>query len=325
MRYQRIVLTTIALIALATGSVVAAEPSEADLVTSCTGTASNVTVPGDLFVPAGRSCELTSVVVNGNTTVRAGANLLLTGSTLNGSLTVQADGFASASGATVTGATRLNTAFGAFSENSSFGGNVVAADSGFFYSLGSSLQAVTSSNGETYLESVRMSRNLTTAGDLLTDVYNSVVQGTVSVTGASMGSVLCVSEIDGNASFSGSGAGAGGILQIGASAPLTGCGFNVFAASVALTDNLAPSFVSDNVIRGALVCTGNNPAPVGSSTRIRGQATGQCAAPAPAAAARFGPAAASGTRKADIQAKVESRRGAGEQAATMAGPARIGS
>jgi len=224
MRYQRIVLTTIALIALATGSVVAAEPSEADLVTSCTGTASNVTVPGDLFVPAGRSCELTSVVVNGNTTVRAGANLLLTGSTLNGSLTVQADGFASASGATVTGATRLNTAFGAFSENSSFGGNVVAADSGFFYSLGSSLQAVTSSNGETYLESVRMSRNLTTAGDLLTDVYNSVVQGTVSVTAASMGSVLCVSEIDGNASFSGSGAGAGGILQVGASAPLTGCG-----------------------------------------------------------------------------------------------------
>jgi hypothetical protein len=75
--------------------------------------------------------------------------------------------------------------------------------------------------------------------------------------------------------------------------------------------------VADNVIRGNLACTGNNPAPVGTSTRIRGQATGQCAAPGDAAASR---AAANGNaadaRSADILAKVKSRTGAGALAAS---------
>ena len=50
--------------------------------------------------------------------------------------------------------------------------NVVVADSGFFYSIGATANNVTSTNGETYLGSVRLGRKLTTTGEVLTDVYN---------------------------------------------------------------------------------------------------------------------------------------------------------
>jgi hypothetical protein len=322
MRKRWSTLTAAVALAVTASAFVAAEPAAAGLVTSCTGTASDVTVPNDLFVPAGESCELTNITINGNTTVRAGANLVLHQSTLNGTLTVQPDGFASMDTSTVTGATRLNTAFGGFAENSTLA-NVVVTDSGFFYAIGSSLNNVTSTNGETYLQSARLAKHLNTTGDLLTDVVNTVIQGTVTVTGASLGSVVCLSEIDGNTAVSGSGAGSGALLQIGASAPLSGCGFNVFAANVALTDNVAPSYVSDNVVRGNVVCTNNAPAPVGSSGRIRGQASGQCAA-APGALAAVGVTSTVDSRGAGIVSRAKSRTATGTGAALKAGRAKVG-
>jgi hypothetical protein len=317
MRHRWTALTVVAAAAVvAVGSAIAiVVPASAALVTSCTGSASDVTVPNDLFVPAGESCELTNITINGNTTVRAGANLILNSSTLNGNLVVQPDGFVSALGTTVSGVTRLNTAFGAYSENTTFGGNVVVNDSGFFFSLGSRLTNVTSTNGETFLQSARLRRNLTTTGDLLTDVYNSVVEGSVSVTAASLGSVVCTSEVDGNTSFDASGSGDGAVLQIGASAPLTGCGFDVFGTNVSLTDNTSPSYVSDNVVRGDLTCTGNDPAPVVSNNRVRGQAAGQCAAPEASAAAARAAAGSVDDRKAGILAKVSARTSTGASAA----------
>ena len=320
MRHRLTTVSIAVAFAAAAGGFLVAEPASAGLVTSCTGTASDVTVPNDLFVPAGQSCELTNVVINGNTTVRAGANLVLNGSTLNGTLTLQPDGFASAVQTTVTGVTKLNTAFGLYAENSTLG-NVTATDSGFVFALGSSMNNVTSTNGETYLQSARLAKNVTTTGDLLTDVYNSVVQGTVNVTGANLGSVVCLSEIDGNTVFSTSGAGSDSILQIGASAPLTGCGFNVFAGNLALTDNVAPSYVSDNVVRGTLACTGNSPAPTGSSARIRGQATGQCAPAAVAPLRAAATAAGVDDRAAGILARAKSRTSSGTSAAVRAGRA----
>jgi hypothetical protein len=320
MRDRWTTVTLIAVTAAAVGTVAFALPASAGLVTSCVGTAADVTVPNDLFVPAGSSCELTNVTINGNTTVRAGANLVLRGSTLNGSLTLQRDAFADIGGSTVSGVTRLNSAFGAFAENGLLS-NVHATDSGFVYGIGATVNSVTSTNGETYLESVRLNRNLTTAGDLLTDVYNSVIRGAVDVTGATMGSVFCASEIDGDTAVSASGLVAGSALQIGASAPLSGCAFNVFGADLALTDNAAPIYLSDNVVRGSLVCTGNSTAPVGSSGRIRGAATGQCAPGASAAGGAIARAGTTASRTADVRSRIRSRTAAGADAAARAGPA----
>jgi len=301
---------------VAAGLVAAAAPSQAALVTSCTGTASDVTVPGDLFVPAGESCELTNVTINGNTTVRADSNLFLMNSRVNGTLTVQSNGFVDAEQTTITGATHLNTAFGAFVQDATLGGNVTATDSGFFFSVGTSHQAINSTNGETFLETGMVARGITTSGDLLTDLDDTVVGGAVMVSTATLGSVLCASEVDGAASFTG-----GGTLQLGGTAPVADCAFNVFASTVTANGN-SDIHIFGNVIRGMLACADNGSAE-GADNRLRGGASGQCASLAPAAAASRTSSKAE-SRKESVQTKIASRSRSGEQAAAKAGVARIG-
>jgi hypothetical protein len=327
MRYQRTGLTAAVLAMLAASAVAAAGPARAGLVTSCTGTASDVSIPGDLFVPVGESCELTNVTVSGNTTVRADANLILTDSALAGTLTLQGNGFADLETTTVAGASRLNGAFGLFSQGSTLTGNLTVADAGFAYSVGTTFTGnITSTGGETYLQSGRVGRNLTTSGDFLTDLYDTVVQGAVTVGNATLGSVVCTSEIDGAAAFTG--ASADGTVQIGAAAPVAGCGFDVFASSLTVSGNHSPVAIADSVVRGALACADNDATPTGSGNRLRGGATGQCAGLTAAAAkttARTTAAGEDGTdsRVAGILAKISSRRSTGESAATMAGHAKL--
>jgi len=302
-------------------SAAVAEPAAAGLTVSCVGSAADVTVPFDLFVPAGESCDLTNVVIQGSATVRAGADLLLSNSTVDGALMVQSNGFASVTGSTITGATRLSAAFGAVVDGGSRAANVTATGAGFLFGLGSSFGAVTSTQGETVLETARLSKSLSTTGDVLTDVSNSVVAGGVTVRDATRGSVVCLSEIDGDAQFSGA-TDPTGVVQIGASAPLNGCGFNVFGADLTVAGNTAPSFIADNVIRGALSCTGNDPTPTVSGGRIRGGANGQCAGASvtrPSTVVSGAPDRSAGLRQA-----VTDRRGAGESAAAAAGPADLG-
>ncbi|WP_026875934.1 hypothetical protein [Jiangella gansuensis] len=313
MRYRKIALTTAAAGLMAIGF---AAPSQASLTTFCDGVAADVTVPGDLVVAAGKSCELTNVTVNGNVTVRADANLLLDGATVNGNVRVLANGFADVVGTEVTGNTVLNGAYGAYTEGSTLASNVTATDSGFFYSVDSShARNVTSTNGETFIESGWVTRNLATTGDTLTDVYDTVVEGTVAVTAAEQGSVFCLSEVDGNATFSGNGE----ILQIGASAPLTGCGFNVFGGDLNVTDNTGEAYVSDNVVRGALTCSGNASL-VADNNRVRGEEN--CEASAAAAAARSAVRSdVAADRKAEVRADIEARTEVASEAAVEAGPA----
>jgi hypothetical protein len=323
MRHQRAGVIGAVLAAVAASVVAAAGPARADLVTSCTGTASGVTVPGDLFVPAGQSCELTDVTVTGNTTVRADANLILTTSTLSGTLVVQANGFADLTGTSVGGATRLNNAFGIYAQGGTIAGNVTVAGAGFSYGTGTSYGgSITSTSGETYLRSARVGRNVSTSGDLLTDVYDSVVGGTVTVAGAALGSVVCTSEIDGDVAVSG--AAAGGVVQIGAAAPVADCGYVVFGGALSLTGNHAPAVLSDSVVRGALSCVDNDAAPAGGGNRLRGGATGQCAdlAAVPDPTVPTGPPATSrkstvdpNGRGAATLARVAARRSSGERAA----------
>ena len=92
MKLRQILVPPVALAAV--GLVVPAGPVGAALVTRCVGAAAGAAIPGDLVVPAGRSCSLSAVAVTGSVTVRAGADLtLLDGSTVAGGLTVAADGF----------------------------------------------------------------------------------------------------------------------------------------------------------------------------------------------------------------------------------------
>ncbi len=314
MRYRNIAITT-----AAAGLVAAlgfAAPAQADLTTYCDGVASDVTVPGDLVVDAGNSCELTNVTVSGNATVEEDANLLLDGSAVEGDLEVNDNGFVDAIDTSVTGATSLAAAYGAYAEGTSLDGSVDVMDAGFFYSVDSTHgDSVTSANGETFLENGWVTSDLSTDGDVLTDVYDTVVEGDVAVSGSEQGSVFCLSEVDGDASFSGN----SDILQVGASAPLSGCGFNVFGGNLSITDNTAEAQVTDNVVRGDLTCSGNDPLPVVADNRVRG--TEDCESAEANAVSSQRVTGASEDRKDAVKADIDARTDAGTAAAEDAGHA----
>lgn len=312
MRYRKIALTAAAAGLMAVGF---AAPSQAALTTYCDGTGADVTVPGDLIVAAGKSCELTNVIINGNVTVRADANLLLDGSTVNGNVRLVANAFADVVGTTVTGVTTQQGGYGIYAEDSNLAGNVAATDSGFFYSVGTEHARLTSTNGETFVESGWVRTNLTTTGDTLTDVYDTVVLGTASVTNTEQGSVFALSEVDGNATFSGNAE----ILQVGASEPLTGGGFNVFGANLTVTDNTADVYVSDNVVRGNFVLSGNTGVVVTENNRVRGEDGSAAAAASSARSAT--PSEVAAERKASAKADAEARSAEAEAEAAASGEA----
>ncbi len=289
-------------------------PSQAQLTTFCSGVASDVTIPGDLVVRAGESCELTNTVINGNATARAGANLVLVDSTVSGNLIAQENAFASVTSSTVAGATRLNGAFGLYTEDSEHAGNVVANGALFVYSTESTYGLnLTSTNGETFLESGWVQRNVTTNGDLLTDIYDTVIEGSLTVNDTLAGSFLCRSEVDGAASYSGN----GDILHIGPG-PFSGCDYNVFGSDLTLSDN-GQATIGGGVIRGDLTCSGNTPAPTVTDVRLRGadQCDSQSASTLSARKSIADPA----ERKAEVLAKATKRSAQADAAAAEAGPA----
>jgi hypothetical protein len=309
-------LSIVAVASLATIALAAA-PSQAGARPSvCSGTAENLTIRGDLAVPAGASCSLVSTTVTGNVEVRTDATLSLETSTVRGNLTVRSGGFVATLESRVGGRTNLQEAVGGAFEGSELAGRVEVTDSGFFFSDRTTHGSrVVSNGGQTVIFSGWVDGDLRTNLDLLTDLRETVVTGRLTVEAASSGSVICASEIDGPATLAGNGE----VIQVGAGTEVVDCDFNVFGAGLTIRDNLAVIEVNGNVIRGELACTGNEPAPTGAGNRVRGGATGQCAElVAPGAIAS---AAAPDARLAALLDLIATRTAAAAAAATQAGPA----
>jgi hypothetical protein len=283
-----------------------AGPSQAQQPPSlCSGSAQGLTISGDLAVPAGEACELIDITVTGNVVVRASAVLLLEDTTVQGDLTLREDAFASTLGTQVGGAVVLRKALGVVLEGSDIAGGADSRNSGFVFSDGSTFGGrVFSANGETVIYSGWVDGDIRTNSDILTDVHDTVVTGAVNVSAAASGSLVCESEIDGDAVFRDSGE----LVQLGAGA-LSDCAFNVFAGRLVLRGNDALIGVGGNVVRGNLVCEDNPAQPSGSDNRIRGQATGQCADLSPAAASllRGAQPADAETRVADVKEQIDKR------------------
>lgn len=300
-----------------------AAPSQARGASLCSGTAENFTIRGDLVVPAGASCLLINTTVTGEVEVRTGANLSLESSTVRGDLTVLDNGFMDSIGSTLRGDVRLRDAFGGVLEGSELRDRVDVRTAGFLVTDRSTHRGdVVSRSGQTVVLSSRISGDLRTSGDLLTDVEDSVITGELRVSGAELGSVICRSEIDEDVELQEIGV----LIQLGVGA-FADCAFNVFGDDVEVRDNLGEIVIGGNVIRDDLDCTGNQVAPTGSGNRIRGEALGQCvdlggaepaATPAPSAAGQ--PA---GDRTADVLDQAADRSAAARAAATLAGPANL--
>lgn len=321
----RTVITTSAL-AVAGGLIAVAPSASADLVTSCTGSAGAVTVPGDLVVEQGQSCTLNGTTVEGKVQVGTDADLILNGGSLEGAVTVGENGYFESVGGTIGGTLSLRTAYGAYLESTTVGGSVNVkgmADSelqGSLYVFDSTVtKNVESQFGEAVIDSSMVGGNTRGANADFLDVYNSSLEGKLNVGGNEFGGVVCESEIYGNATYSGNSE----TLQLGADGPLASCGGATFwGGNVDVSDNTAQIVFSDNIIAGNLSGTGNDPAPTGMGNRVRGETFGQFIDLAPPAASTTTKEAASG-RAAQVKAQLSERGATADVGAAKAGATQL--
>ncbi|MFI6273011.1 hypothetical protein [Micromonospora zamorensis] len=312
--------------AVVAASVLAVAPTaHADLVTHCIGTGGAVTVPNDLYVPAGESCALTGTTITGNVTVAAGGNLVVTGGRVSGEVRVAADGYLDATDTTVDGQVVLAAGgYGIFLKDAQTGTVTVrpkgsaTIDSFLFAEESTVAGNVTVGAGEVRLDrGTQVQRNLSSTGTYYTDLHDSFVDGTLSVLNSATGSVVCGSAVRGRATFAGN---LGGV-QVGPNGGLDSCASGGYwGGDVSITSTTGGVTVDDNIINGQLTVTGNDPvAQVAANNRIRGGVTGDQAATTTNRAARV--AAADREDAGDQRAEV--RRTSAVQEATAAGAARL--
>src|SRR5699024_764006 len=256
-------LTVLAALALVgSGAVAGASAASADLVTRCLGTAGDVTVPGDLVVPAGRTCILEGTTVTGQVRVQSGANLVVTDGDFADRMVVAGDGFVDATDTTIGGNVISNGAFGVALDGSQVEGHYLGRDaqteSSFLYATGSQVAGrIEAMHGEVYLETTRVGQFVSTEGTAYTDVIDSTIARELTVAGNPEGAVVCASEIDGNVTFVGN---AG--VQIGPGAAVAECdGVNYFGANLDISANTDGVDVTGTIIRADLSGTDNDPAP----------------------------------------------------------------
>jgi hypothetical protein len=297
--------------------VVFATPASAGLTTHCVGDAGAVTVPGDLLVPAGKSCVLDGTVVTGEVTVEPGANLVVTGGTFSKNVRVADDGFFDALDTTIGGNIALADAYGTFLAGGLVHGNVqVDADAHpervtYAYISGVQVKGdVTATAGEVFAEDSLLDKKVTGTNVSYVDLNGVVVGSDLSVTGSDLGSVFCGGEVYGDAVYTTN----SGKLQIGADGPVTRCAeASYWGGDLTVSANTADLRVGNNIVRGNLSGTDNAPAPTGEGNRVRGTVSGQFAQLAAS------PQAVSGAMSADrgvaLEAKSEQRRSAARTAA----------
>jgi hypothetical protein len=303
--------TTIALAtsALTAVSVVLAAPSaSADLVTYCIGTGGAVTIPTDLFVPPGESCELDGTTVTGNVRVAADADLVVRGGTFNRDVQVAAEGYFDATNTRVGGNVVLAPGgFGVFVKDSEIAGITIqpkgsATTEGFLFVEHATVGDATSSVGEVVFDKgAVVTGNLTTNGAYYTDLQDSFVDGTLTVQNNPTGSVVCGSAVQGKATFTGNGGG----VQLGPNGTLDSCASGgYFGRDVSISGTTGQARVDDNIIQGQLQLATNNPtAIVAGNNRIRGGIVGDHQA-AGESAARM----AAAERQSTIAERVQERR-----------------
>lgn len=307
----------------------AATPANAQITSFCSGTAGEVSVPGDLIVRADQWCALDGTTVHGDMIVRAGANLIASDATFNGRVRAQPDAYVDLTSSAVADRVILRDAFGLLAIDSDLGENVVArsvdpeAPSGAVQSIGSSIAGhINAQVGAVWIGDSTAAGNVVGNGVDYVDVVNTVVKRQLRVSGATDGSVICDSEIYGPVEYAGN----QGPVQLGGDTLVAGCeGANYWHQSVSIDDTDGDVHVSDNIVRADLTGAGNDPAPAGEGNRVRGDAGGQFEEMAPAGSSKSLSAEGSKVqdRGQELQDRFEARRDRAVAVATMMGPANL--
>jgi len=323
-------ITAVAL--AATGGLIASTaPASADLVTRCIGTGAAVTVPGDLVVPADRSCSLEGTTVLGDVRVGPNADLIVDGGTIEGAVAVATNAYVDVIETTIGGTVTTRSAYGLYLESSTVGavtgrGEAVGGEfPPFVYLQDTALSGSLDVRvGEVYLDSTSVGGDVLTRNTDFTDIVDSTLSGSLDVRNNALGAVVCASEIYGDAVYASN----SGSLQLGAGGPLsTWCdGATFWGGNVRVDNNTADIQVSNNIVAGDLGGRGNDPAPTGSDNRVRGEVTGQFVdlQPTPDQVGMSLLSRATVDRQTALDGQVEQRLAEADIAAKAAGAADLG-
>lgn len=263
----------------ATGMMAMAPNAQGSLTTRCVGEGGDVTVPGDLVVPAGETCWLDGTIVHGKVQVRKKADLVVSDGTVSGEVHAAKGAYVDITDTKLGGNVVSDNAYGTYMDNSTVTGAVDARNSGndndgFVYAMDSRVAKRLHAEvpGEVVVERSHVTGPVTGVGTEYTDVTDSTLDHKLSVTNNAKGGTLCDSEVYGETSYSGNKY----ATQIGGDGPVTSCdGVSFFGGNVTVSDNNGKVRVSDTIMRGDLSGDNNDPAPRGENNRVRGTRSGQ--------------------------------------------------
>lgn len=307
-----------AVLLLALGAI--ALPAAADPTDDATGTPEGVvcddvlvgqTLRGPLVVPEESTCIVDDVVVVGDVHVGLLSDLLAFDLTVTGDILIDPDAYIDLEESSVEGSIDGDVPFGASLVASNVDGDVrtrlaliaLVLDS----DVAGDVNLVGSARGNTdvLFDFARVAGDVRVDRPALADVFNSTLEGSLEVRRSLDGSVVCTSEVDGDAVF----ADGRGVLDIGAA---SNCQTNYFGGDLDVLGHQGTPVLEGNIVRGDLNCDGNTDI-FGSGNRVRGVATGQCETLEPAPEG-FGTASVDGVdeRRERITELRESRRGGGD-------------
>lgn len=247
--------------------------------TTCSGTLGSITVDGNLTVPAGNSCTLDGTTVTGDVAVQEDADLFATGARLggqDGTVTVGSNAYVDLQRARIGGDVTLRDSYGLYAETSSLNSGVDSRRSQFIYLYDSSVDGAVQAQRFTAFTAEFTDFDETLEGSDVSyfDVFDSSIDGQLSVADARQGAFLCTTQVEGNAHYDDNGQ----IVQLGGSGSVgSGCGGNVIEGTLRATDNSGDMFVANNLIEGDLVCRYNPGEVYGHDNTVFSDRLGQCA------------------------------------------------
>ncbi|MBZ2197173.1 hypothetical protein [Occultella gossypii] len=308
----------------AAGLAVTATAASAGLTTRCIGDAGAVTVPGDLVVPADKTCVLTGTTIDGAVRLQPGANLIITDGTITGAVVLNADSYFDAVGTSVGGNINNRDGYGVYLEDATVAGAYVgqAGESvnPFFYAVGADVnRRVEAVQGALYLESTQVGGPVTAIGTEYADVVDSTLLRDLTVSGNVAGATLCGSEVDGNVTYTENGG-----VQVGTGSSIAVCeDVTYIGGSLTASNNTVGVAVNEAIIRGDLGGEGNDPAPTGADNRVRGEISGQFVDLAPASQPQARTFGAEVSNEQLLLDSITERRTAAETEAAADGPANL--
>lgn len=307
-------------------------PASADLTTRCVGEGGAVTVPGDLVVPAGRTCSLEGTVVEGNVRVGRDADLIVVDGTFRGNVRVLANAYLDATDTDVAGRVVARDAYGTYLDGTSLGDHLINrldADSEYpGFVLAADVTAAADLRvlgGELFVEDSDVAGGVIARGSLYADLYRTFVDGGLRSVRNELGSVVCDVAIQGDSRITGNSFG----VQLGGDGPLDECtAGSYWGGTVEVLNNSDGVAIDDNIVNGDLVLNNNDPiALLGDGNLVRGDVIGDFGSldDAPAAALAAPNARAATPQAADrgeaLEDLVDARRGVATKEAAAAGDA----